>query len=123
MRFIPTQIHGILDYLVGVALILIPFLLGFGNAGVEMWIPIIFGVGIIGYDFLTAWEAGVLPIITAPVHLWLDVAAGIVLAISPWLFSFSEAVWIPHLVVGIAILVAGLFTETTPDYESVAEAS
>jgi len=33
MRFIPTKVHGILDYVVGVALIAAPWLFGFANVG------------------------------------------------------------------------------------------
>jgi hypothetical protein len=37
MRFIPTRIHGFLDYAVGVLLIVVPWLFGFAAGGAETW--------------------------------------------------------------------------------------
>ena len=36
MRFIPTQIHGGLDYLIGVILIIAPWLFGFADGSAAM---------------------------------------------------------------------------------------
>ncbi len=45
MRFIPTKVHGILDYVVGIALIAAPWLFGFaGMGGAPVVIPIVLGV-------------------------------------------------------------------------------
>lgn len=121
MRFIPTRIHGILDYLIGIVLILAPFVLGFADEGAEMWVPIILGAGLIAYSLLTAYEWGVVPAIPMPIHLWLDIASGVVLAISPWLFGFSEDVWIPHLIIGLLEIGAGIFTETTTSRRSATQ--
>ena len=49
-----------------------------------------------------------------PVHLWIDGLAGALLAVSPWLFGFSELVWAPHLIVGLLEIGAALFTHTAP---------
>jgi hypothetical protein len=50
-----------------------------------------------------------------PVHLATDVAAGALLAVSPWLFGFADRVYLPHLVVGLFEIAAGLMTRTTSD--------
>lgn len=39
MRFIPTRIHGILDYVIGVALIAAPWIFGFSDQRAAMWEP------------------------------------------------------------------------------------
>jgi hypothetical protein len=114
MRFISTRIHGIIDYVVGALLILAPFILGFATGGAEMWVPIILGAGIILYSLLTAYEMGATNTIKMPSHLWLDVGAGVLLAVSPWLFGFSEIVWAPHLIVGLLAIGLGLTTHITP---------
>ncbi len=36
MRFIPTRIHGMMDYLMGVLLIVAPCLFGFADGGAAM---------------------------------------------------------------------------------------
>jgi hypothetical protein len=48
------------------------------------------------------------------VHLFLDVLSGIFLAASPWLLGFSDRVCLPHLVLGILEISAGLLTTSKP---------
>jgi hypothetical protein len=117
MRIIPTRIHGVLDYLMGVVLIAAPWLLDFADGGPEQWVPVILGAGTIVYSLLTRYELGVARIIPMPVHLWIDLAAGILLAASPWLFGFSDEVWAPHLILGLLEMGASLMTRTTPELE------
>jgi hypothetical protein len=52
-------------------------------------------------------------------HLLLDLAGGIFLAVSPWLFNFDEHVYLPHLILGIAEIGASLFTKEQPSYGAV----
>src|SRR5947209_7459011 len=114
MRFIPTRIHGMLDYAVGVLLIAAPWLLGFAGGGAETWVPVILGAGALVYSVLTAYELGLVPVLTMPVHLGLDAASGVLLAASPWLFGFADHVWAPHLVFGLLEMGAAALTQTRP---------
>lgn len=111
---ISTQVHGILDYIVGLALIGAPWLFGFAEGGAETWIPVFLGAGAISYALLTDYELGAVPVIPMKVHLGIDVAAGIFLAASPWLFGYADLVWIPHLIVGMLMIGSGLITERVP---------
>ncbi len=48
------------------------------------------------------------------VHNLIDIAAGSLLAASPWIFGFADDtanVWMPHLIVGIAAVFLGLTTK------------
>lgn len=117
MRVIPTRIHGILDYLVGVLLIIAPWLFDFSDGGAKMWVPIILGAGAIVYSLLTNYELGVARIIPMPTHLMLDILSGVVLAASPWVFGFADEIWWPHLFVGLFEIAAGLMTRTVPDVD------
>lgn len=114
MRFIPTRAHGAMDYLIGVLLIAAPWLFGFATGGPAQWVPIVLGAGVIVYSALTAYELGLAPMIPVPVHLTIDIVAGVVLALSPWLFAFSSVIVWPHLIVGLLEIGAGLTTETRP---------
>jgi hypothetical protein len=114
MRFIPTRIHGVLDYIIGIILIIAPWLLGFNSGGAETVIPVIFGAGIIIYSLFTDYELGAVRAIPMRTHLTIDVIAGIVLAASPWLFNFDYIVIAPHLILGLVMIAAGLTTQTVP---------
>lgn len=115
MRFIPTRIHGMLDYGAGLLLIVAPWLFGFADGGAETWIPVILGIGAIGYSLFTDYELGVVRTLPMATHLMLDIASGIVLAVSPWIFGFAEDVWVPHVILGLLEIGAGLMTRTTPE--------
>lgn len=117
MRIIPTKIHGGLDYLIGFLLIVSPWLLGFATGGAAQWVPIILGIGVIGYSLLTDYELGAAKVISVPVHLGLDIVGGILLAASPWLFGFADLVFWPHLIVGVLEIGAGLMTKTSPEID------
>lgn|SRR5690606_7640758 len=114
MRFIPTKVHGVLDYLVGILLIAAPWVLGFARGGAETWVPVALGTGTILYSLMTDYELGLSKSISMPTHLSLDLVGGVLLAASPWLFGFSEYVYLPHLIVGLFEIVASLTTERTP---------
>ncbi|MEX0928471.1 MAG: SPW repeat protein, partial [Balneolales bacterium] len=112
-----TRTHGFIDYLVGVVLILAPWLLGFAAGGAETWVPVIIGAGVILYSMLTDYEMGISRQISMDTHLTLDAIGGIILAVSPWLFGFAPLVWVPHLVVGAAQFLVSLMTERAPSPE------
>lgn len=59
MRFLPTSVHGIVDYLVGALLIVAPLVLGFDQGGMETLVPIVLGFSAILYSLLTDYELGV----------------------------------------------------------------
>lgn len=114
MRFIPTRVHGILDYGMGLILIGSPWLFGFGRGGAETWVPVILGLGVILYSLFTDYEFGVVRTLSMPAHLTLDGLGGALLAFSPWLFGFADHVWVPHVVLGVAEIGAALFTRKVP---------
>src|SRR5688500_4401230 len=98
MHIIPRRIHGILDYVVAVALILTPRIFGFDPDGIESRIPVMLGWLTLAYSLLTNYELGLLKVMPFRVHLGLDLIGGLFLAVSPWVFGFSDRVWGPHLV-------------------------
>ena len=117
MRLISTKVHGILDYLVAIILMSAPWLLGFAHNGAETWVPVILGAGTIVYSLFTDYEWGARRSLSMRTHLAIDLANGIFLAVSPWLFGFSEYVYLPHLVLGIFEIGASLMTKTQTSNE------
>ena len=116
MKIIDTKTHGYLDYLVGILLIAAPWLFNFYEGRIESWIPIILGAGTIIYSLITDYELGAVGMIGMKAHLTIDLVAGIFLAVSPWLFGFSDLIFWPHLAVGIMEILVSLMTNPNPRY-------
>lgn len=114
MRIVPTHAHAVIDYLTGLLLIALPWLLGFAHGGIAQWLPVVLGLGIIASSLLTDYELGAMRLIPMPVHLALDGAAGCVFALAPWLFGFSDRVWLPFLLIGLFEVMVSLITSRTP---------
>ena len=115
MRFISTRTHGVLDYVVGALLIVVPYILGFADGTAAQWVPQALGLVAIGGALMTDYELGVMRVIPMPFHLMIDIGSGALLALSPWLFGFADKVFWPHLLVGIMEIGAGLMTRTVPE--------
>jgi hypothetical protein len=118
IRFLPTKVHGALDYVVGIALILAPNIFQFAEVGgAAVLIPRVLGVALIVYSLITRYEWGVIKLISMPYHLVIDFLAALFLALSPFLFRFSNRepnAWLPHVVVGIAVLLVVVVSKTRP---------
>ncbi|MEZ0130597.1 SPW repeat protein [Flavobacterium sp. LBUM151] len=108
MKLIDTKTHGYLDYIVGIFLMVAPLILHLGRKSPEALVFYILGVTLIIYSALTNYELGFFKLIPMKMHLFLDVLSGIFLAASPWLLGFSDRVCLPHLILGIFEITAGL---------------
>lgn len=117
-QFIPTRVHGALDYIVGIALIIAPWLFGFMEVGgPAVVIPMVLGVGLIVYSLFTKYEWGLVKVLGMPYHLIIDTIAAVFLAASPFIFGFNAEVpnaWVPHVVVGIAVILVVIFSQRQP---------
>ena len=115
---IPTFVHGVADYLGAAALLLAPNLFGFADVGgAAVWVPRVVGLVVLLQSLATRYELGVLKVLPMRAHLMNDYVASLFLAASPWLFGFHRQpsnVWLPHVVVGVAVFVLTLLTQTEP---------
>ncbi|MDB5615582.1 MAG: hypothetical protein JWQ22_3235 [Devosia sp.] len=111
---IPTRVHGILDYVVGAILILAPYLLGFADGTAAQWVPMVLGVAAIAYSLVTEYELSLAKLLPLWVHLGLDIASGVLLAASPWLFGFADRIWWPHVLFGAIEIIVPLLTSRHP---------
>jgi len=118
-RPITTRMHGMTDYLMGPLLAVSPWLFGFAFGGPETIIPVILGVGMLLYSIFTDYETGLVRAIPMPMHLALDAGSGLFLAISPWLFGFSNMVYLPHVIFGLLEVGAALMTQLHPTHANV----
>ena len=120
MRFISTKVHGTMDYISGLLIIVSPWLFGFNDGSAAQWTIVIIGIVLMLTSLLTNYETGIFKVMPMPAHLSMDVIAGIVLIVAPWLFGFNDRVIWPYIVFGLFEIGAGLTTKKTPYVQSSA---
>ncbi len=120
IRFVPTAVHGVLDYVGAIGLIASPFIFGFADlGGTAVLLPIMLGVGLIAYSLATDYERG-LPgfrLIPMRIHLMFDFVASAFLAAAPFLFGYwSDGlnVWLPQVAAGVGVILLVLVSKTEP---------
>jgi hypothetical protein len=119
VRFVPTAVHGVLDYVGGLYLVASPFIFGFASkSGIAVVLRMVLGVGLILYSLFTNYELGIpgLRFIPMSVHLSADFAASVALALAPFLFGYSSLglnVWLPQVAAGMAVILLVLVSQTS----------
>ena len=121
IRFVPTRIHGTLDYVGGLALIASPFIFGaLSVGGLPVVLPIVFGIGLMAYSLATDYERGIpaLKVIPMRVHLTFDFVASAFLAAAPFLFGYSNQrlnIWLPQVIASVGVIALVLVSKTNPE--------
>lgn len=112
MRFIPTRMHAILDYIVGVILVVLPYAVGAADRGPVEWGTTALGFGLIVYSLFTNYELGAIRLIPLKVHLLLDAIGGAVLVALGILFAATPAALISVVLIGIIEIGTAILTQT-----------
>jgi hypothetical protein len=113
--FIPTKIHGILDYAGGLLIMASPWLFGFAHLGGAPFIIPLMGGGIqLLITVFTNHETGLIKVLPLQMHLIIDVFLGFTLLVSPFLYEFYPFVWLPHFILGLFNFGSGIFTQHSP---------
>ena len=86
---IPAFVHGIWEYIAGIALIAAPLLLDY-KSGSATAASIVLGVLVLFLTATTSSSTSLVNQIPLPVHILLDYALAAILIASPFLFSFSD---------------------------------
>jgi hypothetical protein len=87
---VPYLVHQAADYVLAVLLIVAPFLFGFSDSGAATAVAIIAGVIVLVMAASTDGPLSLVDAIPVPVHILGDVALGVLLIASPFLFGFSD---------------------------------
>jgi len=107
MRFIPTVLYRVLDYLLGLVLIVLPF--GFGTRSPALITLIALGSFAIVYSLFTDYELGAVRFLWVRFHLAPDTVFGIVMIFIPTAFDLPGAIAWPVYFIGFfAILLAAI---------------
>ena len=90
IRFVPTGLHGYLDYIGGIGLIAAPFVFGFFSVGgIAVILPMVLGVGLILYSLLTNYERGIPALKFIPAAGLCCFRAACCLTVSAWILASS----------------------------------
>lgn len=113
IRFLSPTLHGAGDYAAALALIVLPFLLGFD--GVALWLSVAGGVGLIGYSLLTDYTFGAASLIPFKTHLVLDLAAAAAFIAAPFVMGWTGLVMGYYFVMAAGVIVVVLLTNTNAE--------
>ena len=107
MRLIGSRLHAILDYTIGLFSIVLPILLALEGQR-ETMVLLGFGLVIILYSLLTDYQLGMSQKIPMWLHFRIDQFMGLMIIISPWVMKFNESIYLPHVLLGLALIVNSL---------------
>lgn len=110
MKIISSKVHGILDYLVAILFIVIPFANAWDTSRLPSTVFFVLGILTLFYSLGTDYETGAVRVIPFRVHLAIDLVSGLFLATSPWLLGFANEAYLPHLAFGIFEIAVVMFT-------------
>jgi hypothetical protein len=115
MRFIPTRVHGVLDYLTAAALIILPRIFGFSDNATS--VLTFAGAGLALLSLLTRYELGPIKLVPMTAHLGLDFVMGVLLFAAPFfLLAATIEETIVMTAIGIMEIALALMTHTSPSY-------
>jgi hypothetical protein len=111
-KIINTRLHGILDYITALVLVL-PWIVNIFGNNEDTWKIAAAGGLIFLYSMITNYELGLIRLIPMKVHLAIDVLAGLFLVATPFIFEHGIYTnW--TMFVGIASLLITLLSATEP---------
>ena len=116
---LPPLVHGLLDYLVGVALVAVPFAVGFDEDAATAS-SVALGVGLLIVAASTDLPTGFVHSIPRAVHVMLDYMIALALVAAPFVLGFSDdgtaAPWL--IAIGVVQLMQTLATRFLRPKES-----
>jgi hypothetical protein len=109
MRFIPTTVHGLADYVVGFIVMGLPFL--FSWTGVSRVTFVTLGILVICYSLLTDYEFGLIRVLRIRFHLLLDALFGLAMLAAPMVLRLPDEFRILIYVIGVLSIFLSLTTK------------
>jgi hypothetical protein len=82
--------HNILDYVIGAALMMAPFLFGFSEIPLGRDAFLVAGFALVGYSLLTDYRYSLAKIIPLGAHMGFDIATGLFVGLAPWIYGYAD---------------------------------
>ncbi len=115
--FISTAFYGVLNYIIALTMIASPWLFDLVHVSSAAFLmPMYFGWLQLIMAIFADNEMGAIKKFPMQMHLTIDVAVGFLIAVSPWLYTFSSKTygrW-PELLIGGLLIFLGIFTKKSP---------
>lgn len=110
MKLLSPSVHGVVDYLVVLALLAIPSLLDFGDTAATL--TYLLAIVQLLVSLFTRYPLGLVKRIPFPIHGYYELITALVLIPLPWLFGFSTQDSARNFFVigGLALFVVWLAT-------------
>lgn len=113
--FIPTTEFAALDYIGSAALFASPWVFGFAHStGAASLIPMYMGGTFILMAMFADNKFGLFKSLPMQMHLVILMFSGFFLLVSPWIFSFADIVFLPHVIFGAIFILLPIFTQNSP---------
>jgi SPW repeat len=87
---IPLRIHALIEPVVGVLLIVAPWLFGFDDVGSSTAVSIVVGAIMLVSGATTRWRWSLVKLIPLRTHFMTDLALGVVLIVAPFVLGDSD---------------------------------
>jgi hypothetical protein len=113
--FISTTFFGALSYLIAFTMIASPWLFKFVDvSSAALLIPMY--VGWLQFIMAVFSDNKTSMIRQFPIqtHLAIDMLMGFIVVVSPWLYTFSDKIFLPQLIFGLVLMGLALFTKKSP---------
>ena len=111
IKIISPSLHGILDYIVDVTLISVPFILNFKEvSNTVFWVPV--GIGVLNflYSIFTVYSRSLVKLIPMNWHLLFDIFVGLLLFALAFILPMEGFVKLFYITMGIGIVLATSLT-------------
>lgn len=106
MRFLTPRVHGILDYVFAITLIVTPFILGFVNTNIfALCISLVLGIVLLSYSLITDYTYSLFGAVSFKIHLIFDAVTGLGLMSMPYLFGFSGTANAYYVAMGLGLVM------------------
>jgi len=112
MEKLPSEVHGVTDYLTAGTIMAIPRLLKWPTRITQFMTMV--GLGTIAYSLLTKYELGLIKLLPFKAHLGLDAINGAMMAASPILLQEKDRN-IAAILIGIGAMELGITAMSEPE--------